>query len=106
MFDEKLKKGVVTILIPSILLPSCTPYDDYFIYDDISYINRSLQTQPLGNSIAVPIINDSKDQEFLCFINKLAADIIKNPLIAQEFAKDPKVFSKAYGFENLNNQFR
>ncbi len=102
MINEKLKKSIATVLIPSILLPSCTTYDEYFINDDVSSINNKLPIKPLDESIAVPLIINTNDYKLLYFINEIAKDIIKTPLIAKEFAKNPREFASAYGLNDLN----
>ena len=106
MKKKKIIKGVVVgTLIPSILVPSCT--SSYFL-DDMSImdINRS-KSYDARHSIAVPIdLNlKSNDQKLLNFISKLAQDIMKNPLIAKQFAEDPQSIAKTYGVQDLKIDF-
>lgn len=102
---KNLEKLIAGILIPSVLLPSCT-LNDYFIDNDVVSINNAMMRDH-RNSVAVPINMDigSKDLRIINFTVKLTQDIIKNPLIAKQFAEDPQSIAEAYGISDVKLDF-
>lgn len=99
---EISKKIVAGALIPTLLLPSCSSY--FSDAENIEEINKQEGlTESNINDIAVPInLNlSSEDCQYLTFLKKLTADITKNPLIAERFAKDPEAFLASYGISDM-----
>jgi hypothetical protein len=102
--NKKLEKLIAVTLIPSVLAPSCTS-NDYFDDLDVASINsRSLSD--IG-SVTVPItLNfDSRDGRILNFMVRICADIVKNPVIAKQFAKNPTALAESYGVTDLQIDF-
>lgn len=104
MKNKKISQVISGLLIPSVLLQSCD--SQYFIdTDDVVSINENqLKTR---SSIAIPInLNlNSKDLQFLEFIQRIVVDIVKHPSIARSFAKNPKAVAKLYGVNELEIDF-
>ncbi len=71
----------------------------YINVDDIQYHNK---VSDVGEA-AIPINLLKEDQEYLSFLNKLGNDIIKNPNIAKDFAKNPQKYTEKYGFHQEVN---
>jgi len=119
---ETLKKVVVGVLIPAILLPSCSPYfldeNDVVKINNQDTANNSI-TENLRNSVAVPIDLTEEDMRFLEFLEKLVTDILENPRVARELASSisnkeiagnlkntsSQSIAKTYGVEDLNIDF-
>jgi hypothetical protein len=91
---EKIVAGTVSV---SILASSCTPYH---IHDDIIY-EVNVPSEDIGE-IAVPIsiTLSPAEAKYASFLQKLSQDIINDPDIAKEFAKNPDAFLKKYGYED------
>lgn len=105
MKNKKYFKRIIAgVLVPSVLLPSCS--SPYF-YDGMDIVSINQFTPEDRNSIAVPInlTLNSQDLKLLDFLNKLSTDMIDNPLIAKQLSDDPQVVSKAYGVQDLNINF-
>ncbi|GHV35890.1 hypothetical protein FACS1894178_6400 [Bacteroidia bacterium] len=96
--NKYLEKIVAGVLIPSVLLPSCTPY---FVDGDPVSINNVLQER--NYSAAVPI--DIKDRTVVDFLIRIVSNIIQNPALAQQFAEDPNGIAQSYGLENFEINF-
>lgn len=75
----------------SMLLASC---DGFFVDDDMIHPS---QLPDVGES-SIEIKFNQEDQAYLTFLNKLGFDIIQNPEVAQEFAKDPQKYVEKYGY--------
>lgn len=103
MKRKNLHKIIAGTLIPPVLASSCTSSPYFFEDADIVAINKSMAQRNNLNKIAIPInLNlNSKDQKYLKFIDKLASDIIKNPLIAEQFVKDPQAFLAHYKMSDI-----
>ena len=86
-----LTNTTLAICGSSLILNSC---DGYFYNGDM--INED-QLSDIGLS-AINIELSPEDQAYIEFLNKLGLDIIQNPKIAEEFAKDPQVFVEKYGY--------
>jgi len=117
-----LTKVVAGVLIPAILLPSCSPYfldeNDVVKINNQDTANNSI-IENLKNSIAVPIDLKEEDMRFLEFLEKLVTDILENPQIARELAssiskkeiatslknQSSESITKTYGVEDLNIDF-
>lgn len=101
MKNKNIKKIVVGSLVPSVLA-SCT-YSTLFIQDDVVAINTQINDDEINN-IAVPIsLNlDAKDLRYLTFIEKLATDIIENPIIATQFIENPQKYLSLYEVSDLS----
>jgi hypothetical protein len=100
--NKKLEKVIAGVLIPSILAPSCTP-NSFFDTADVVSINKQSDI----NSITIPInlTFDSRDSQILNFISKICVDIVENPVIAKQFAKNPTAFAETYGVADLQIDF-
>ena len=96
---EFLTKTVAGTLIPSILLPSCTP-SDFFLTKSIEDINsHNYSTQ--DNQCVLPL--DLLSEETSNLIEKcmsMASDIINNPHSAKLLAESPDDFFISYGIED------
>jgi hypothetical protein len=105
MKNKKITKQIIAgILIPSVLLPSCSPY--FHDEMDIKLINNQFEPDN-RSSIAVPMnLNfNSEDIRFLKFLNNLSDDIIENPLIAKQLAETPQTIVEFYGVQDLKIDF-
>lgn len=91
-----LVKTVTGLTASSILASSCSGY--YPEINDSNYFN--LQTRGLSDegSPALPIDLSQDNIDYLNFLIKLANDIIKDPVIAKQFSKNPNAFIKEYGY--------
>lgn len=96
---EFLTKSVAGILIPSILLPSCTP-SDFLLTKSIEDINsHNYFTQ--DNQCVLPL--DLLSEETNILIEKcmrMASDIINNPNSAKKMAESPNDYFLSYGIED------
>lgn len=103
---EVLKKAVAGVLIPAVLMPSCSPY--FLDEEDVVKVNDPI-TGNLKNSdamsIAVQINLGAEDLLLLGFLDCLVADILENPEIAKKFAENPRDFAQTYGVQNLDINF-
>lgn len=91
--SNKFRKVIAGTLAASVLTNSCTQYhqskeDD--LYEESNFSNEGLS--------AVAIDFDKEEVEYLNFLNKLCADIIEHPVVAREFAKNPRAFVSRYGY--------
>ena len=50
-------------------------------------------------AIAINLTMSKEDYEYLNLLEKLSVDIVNNPLVAKQFAKDPQVFLEQYGYK-------
>lgn len=91
-----ITNSTLAICGSSLLFASC---DGYFV--DTDMIDEA-QLPDIGNS-AICIELSQEDQTYLTFLNKLGMEIIENPAIAQEFAKNPQKYIEKYGYtQNIN----
>jgi hypothetical protein len=80
---------VVAGLVSTGTIASCT--------GDFLYTN--IMEESSENGLSAMSINLSKeDLDYLRFLDKLGKDIINNPIIAKEFAKNPQIFVEKYGY--------
>ena len=95
--NKNVKKAVIGTVSVSIMASACSPY--FSQQDDDSLYLETNTSFDLGE-VAVPItINLSKEQrDYLLFLQKLSKDIIEQPVIAKEFAKNPELFIQRYGY--------
>ena len=91
-----LVKTVTGLTASSILASSCTGYHPEM--SDSDYLN--LQTRGLSDEGSPALLIDlsQDDIDYLKFLTKLANDIIKDSVIAKQFAKNPNDFIKEYGY--------
>lgn len=83
--------STVGVITPS--LPSCA-FQDYEI----------ISSENLPKGISAIELDLTKDElEYLHFMQKLSDDIVKYPIIAQEFTKNPQLFLEKYGYKESIN---
>ena len=88
--NKHIVRAVAGLVAAGTVAPACTTED--FLYS-------SNQTKLSENGLSAISINFSKeDLDYLRFLDKLGKDIINNPVIAQEFAKNPQLFVEKYGY--------
>lgn len=99
---KNFREVAAGVLIPSVLLPSCTP-SNLFFDTDVVTINRLSDI----NAIAVPVnlVSKSRDALILNFMGRIAADIVENPVIAKQFAENPQAIAEIYGVADLQLDF-
>lgn len=87
--NKHLVKTVASLTSIGLLAPSCnfTP--------DTEYLTPDLMDKGLA---AIDLEFTKEDVDYLQFIDKLGADIIKYPIIAKQFAKNPQLFCEKYGY--------
>lgn len=100
MKKDLFAKGVIGLSATSIIAASCSSESVWMDNDDPSEIESQFSDE------GSPVINIKLSDEetgYLRFLNGLAADIIKEPAVAREFAKDPSAFVKQYGYQGKVN---
>lgn len=100
--NKNVKNAVIGTVSESIMASSCTPY--FTQQDEDSLYLESNTSFDLGG-IAIPITMDisQEDRNYIVFLQKLAIDIIANPIIAKEFSKHPDLFIARYGYNETVN---
>jgi hypothetical protein len=88
--NKHLTRLIGTATITGILGASCKPYSDNQIV-----ISASL---PAKGTHAMELDLTKDELDYLRFISKLSDDIVKHPVIAREFAKNPQLFIEKYGY--------
>jgi hypothetical protein len=100
--NKIINRTLVGILIPSILLPSCT--GPYFWGDgEIIEINQKGIEKNFTDdyTTTVLITFNSEDAKLLNFIIELTRDIVDDPSIARQFANNELSIAETYGVEDL-----
>lgn len=90
MPNKNVTKVVAGIVAASTLTSSCTG----FLYEDTS----SETTLPDKGLSAINLNLSKEEIDYLIFLDKLGKDVIENPIIAQEFVKNPQLFVENYGY--------
>lgn len=90
-------KAVTGLTASSIIASSCG--GNLLEMNESNYLNP--QTRGLSDEGSPALLIDlSQDEmDYLNFLTKLANDIIKDPIIAKQFAKNPNSFIKEYGYK-------
>jgi hypothetical protein len=73
------------------LMSSC----NRLFISDTQVIEANLPDKGLA---AINVDFSKKDIDYLNFLDKLGNDIIKNPVVAREFVKNPQLFVERYGY--------
>ena len=105
---EVLKKAVAGVLIPAVLMPSCSKY--FIDENEVVRINNQNPDNNLGmdnptKSVTVPIFLSNEDMRFLGFLENLVTDILENPKIAKKLAENPQAIAQSYGVQDLRINF-
>jgi hypothetical protein len=88
--NKQIVRAVAGLVATGTVVPSCV--------SDFLYTNEHVKLSENGLS-AVNINLAKEDTDYLRFLDKLGKDIINNPAIAQEFAKNPQLFVEKYGYQ-------
>lgn len=96
------KKIIAGVLIPSILLPSCTK-SNFFSNEDVNGINAKYN-EDATSSVAVKMddLTAIEYQQFAELVAKLIKDIIMNPAIASEYINSPISIIKKYQLDKFD----
>lgn len=94
---DLITKGVAGLTVSAIILSSCTSPSVWMDTDEAS---DSASLFPDEGSQVVNLKISAEDEAYLSFLQKLSEDIVKEPAVAREFAKDPDAFVKQYGYES------
>lgn len=95
-----LTKSVVGLTAASIIASSCSSPSVWSDTDESS--DSSSQFADEGSQV-INLRITAEEEAYLAFLKKLSDDIIKEPAVAREFAKDPNAFVKQYGYEGKVN---
>jgi hypothetical protein len=87
--NKHVVRVVAGLVATGTIAPSCS--------GDFLYTNNQNELSENGLS-AISINFSKKDIDYLRFLDKLGKDIINNPVIAREFAKNPQLFVEKYGY--------
>ena len=95
--NKHLTKVVTGVVSASTLASSCIPN---FGGNDCIYNVNPSNDDELGR-MAIPISVELSEEnvKYMAFLQKLSSDIIREPNIAKEFAKDPEKFAERYGYD-------
>ena len=72
------------------MLPACVPYIDTLIVQS--------EDLPARGTHAIELDLTRAELDYLRFLQRLSDDIVRNPEIAQAFARNPQLFLEQYGF--------
>ena len=100
MKKDLFAKSVIGLSTVSIISASCSSETDWMDIEDPS------ETESQFPDEGTPVINiklSDEESSYLKFLNGLAADIIKEPAVAREFAQNPSAFVKQYGYKDKVN---
>ncbi len=97
---DLFSKGLIGLTASSVIVASCT---SEAVWMDSDESNNSASQFPDDGAQAVNIQITKEDADYLKFLNDLGKDIIKEPVVAREFAKDPNAFIKQYGYNGKIN---
>ena len=75
------------------MLPACQPYLDSLIVQS--------EDLPARGAHAIELDITKAELNYLRFLQRLSDDIVRNPEIAQAFARNPQLFLEQYGFHEL-----
>ena len=89
--NKHITRLVTGLTGTSIIAQSCSG----FYMEDYQVVEKDLTD--IGAS-AIQIKLSTKDIQYLHFLDKIGNDIITNPEIAHEFAKDPQLYIQKYGY--------
>lgn len=89
-------KGLLGLSAASIIAASCSSDELWTKSNGQSEELMSLNDE---GKAAISISLKQDEMEYLNFLNKLGKDIIKEPAVARQFAKDPNTFIKQYGYK-------
>lgn len=99
--NSKLSKPIAGLLIPSILLPSCTP-STLFIDETIEEINKG-ENKPIS---VLPLDFDSEEfQKLLVCYGQLVKDVVEHPEIAERCISDRAALFSEYGIDILDLEY-
>ena len=96
---DLFSKGLIGLTLSSVIVASCTSEPLWMDSDEISSVSQF----PDDGVQAVNIQITKEEADYLKFLNNLGEDIIKEPAVAREFAKDPSSFIKQYGYNGKIN---
>ncbi|MDR1225681.1 MAG: hypothetical protein LBK47_02130 [Prevotellaceae bacterium] len=88
--SKNLVRVVAATTIVGMLAPSC----ETLVYKDV-IVSDSL---PAKGAYAIDLDLTKGELDYLRFLQKLSDDIVKYPVIAREFAKNPQLFLEKYGY--------
>lgn len=91
--NKYITKVVAGLVGTSIIGSSCTGY----ILDDYQNVIEANLSDSGDAAIKIELTNEEID--YLSFLNKLGNDILKEPLIAKEFAENPQAYLIKYGYD-------
>lgn len=101
MKKDIFTKSLIGVSTASIISASCSNETAWM--EDIV---DSSEPEVLFPDEGTPVINiklSIEETNYLNFLNGLATDIIKEPAVAREFARDPSTFVKQYGYKDKVN---
>ncbi|GHV62855.1 hypothetical protein FACS1894195_5060 [Bacteroidia bacterium] len=88
--NKHLIRIVAATTTTGLITGSCEQFDnDFFVNSD--------QLPPKGTH-ALELDISKGELDYLRFMNKLSEDIIRHPVIAKEFSKNPQLFLNKYGY--------
>jgi hypothetical protein len=96
-------KTIAGVILSAFLFNSCAK--GYYVYESVNAINEQERVTAFDfNNIAIPIDIEISPEvyEYFLFLEILIKDIINNPFVAQEFAKDPNKYINKHGFNEIN----
>lgn len=97
MKKDIFTKSLVGLSAASLISASCSSETAWM--DLVDFSEPKTQFPDEGT----PVVNiklSTEETNYLNFLNGLATDIIKEPTIAREFARDPSTFVKQYGYKD------
>ena len=99
--NSSITKPLAGLLIPSILLPSCTP-SSFFFSESIEEINKH-ENKPVS---VIPLDFDSEEfQRILVCYGQLVKDIVEYPQIAERCISDRSALFSEYGIEWMDIEY-
>ena len=104
LYDKKLKptKVIAGSLASIILAQSCAEAPLYYLDEDVVRINQELKSANINSSVVpIELVTNAEENNYLNFLNKLAKDIIEQPVVAKSFATNPAAFMERYGFPDM-----
>ena len=87
--NKQIMRLAVAATATSMLLPACEPFINSIV------ISEDL---PARGKHAIDLDLSKSELNYLRFLQRLSDDIIRNPEIAQSFARNPQLFLEQYGF--------